>query len=84
MLDHKIIVKFVNIRDQLYKKYKKSLINLTLKEKYINYRNILNRLIRNRKINDFKEIINKNRNDSKTLWNTVKSIHSKTTNVKIK
>lgn len=66
------LVNSIKTRDRLFQNYIKNPLNQELKQDYINYRNKLNALIKKTKHDYFKNKIEKNKFDSKNLWNVVK------------
>lgn len=73
------LVKSINTRDSLFAKLKKNPNNTILRERYKNYKTVLNKLIKKRKEDYYKDCINKTKNNSKDLWNTVNLITNKST-----
>lgn len=70
------IVKSINKRDRMYKEYQKNINNKKLLNEFKKYKNYLNNLIKSTKINYYKTKIDKHKNDSRNLWNTIKDISS--------
>lgn len=68
------LVNSINKRDSLFAKLKKYPNNAALKANYINYKKALDKLIKKRKEDFYKSCINKTKNNSKDLWNTVNLI----------
>ncbi|CAK1597655.1 unnamed protein product [Parnassius mnemosyne] len=68
------IVNSIRKRDKMHKKLKKDLNNEQLGHIYRNYRNTLNRLIKQLKINYYKVLLEKNKGNMKETWNTIKEI----------
>lgn len=68
------VIKSISIKNSLYKKMLHNPINLQLKNQYNLYKNILSRLIKTCKINYYKKEINKNKYDTKHLYNCVNKI----------
>lgn len=64
----------INIKNTMYKNFKKNKNNALLKESYNNYKNKLHVLIKKAKIHYFKEQINQNKGNTSQLWKTIKSI----------
>lgn len=73
------LIKSINKRNYLYKEMKKnpSLENIT---NYKRYRNKLNDLIKNAKINYYQNKIEQNKNNATGLWNCLKEITQKNRN----
>lgn len=70
------LITSINERDKMYQQIIKDPNNRILKENYITYRNMTNNLIRKTKTQYFQKKIEKNKKDTKHLWNTVKEICS--------
>lgn len=67
------LINAINKKDELYKIMKKY-PTIENTNKYKNYRNKLNELIKKTKFNYYQKIINENKNSSSSLWNTIKEI----------
>lgn len=72
------LIKSINTKNELHRKYKNNPDNHAAKEEFITYRNYVNKLIKTTKSNFYKKQINLNKNNSKNLWSVVKSISSST------
>lgn len=68
------IVRSIRKRRKLFNSHKKNLNNELLKIIYINYRNTLNKLIKNLKKNYYKEQLLKHRGNLRETWNTIKEL----------
>ncbi|KAL4713123.1 hypothetical protein ACJJTC_004509 [Scirpophaga incertulas] len=68
------VVKSIRRRDKLHKQNKTHQGNEDLKQKFINYRNTLNKLIKSLKRNYYRQLLHKNRGNIKETWNTIKQI----------
>lgn len=68
------IMKSIETKNNLYTKHKKNPENGVLENEYKKYRNKLNLIIKNTKMDYYKSQINKNKNSSKNLWHCVKNI----------
>lgn len=68
------LVRSINKRDELYKKYKRKPDNTVAKNQFLTYRNQLTNLLRITKIEYYKNKIKENDKDPKKLWDTVKEI----------
>ena len=66
------LVTSIKERDRLFQNHIKHPLDEIRKQIYVNYRNRLNALIKKTKKYYFKNIIEKNKNCSKNLWNAVK------------
>lgn len=68
------IIKSIETKNNLYKKHKKDINNREQEKEYKTYRNKLNLIIKNTKIQYYRTQINNNKNNSKNLWTSVKNI----------
>lgn len=68
------IIKSIETKNQIYKRLKKNPDNREILTEYKNYRNRLNLLIKNTKIQYYKTQIDKNKSTSKNLWQCVRNI----------
>lgn len=71
------LIKSVEHKNKLHLRMQRYPGNINLQEEYKNYRNILTKLIKKRKREYYKNKIESEKNNSKTLWCTVNEIRKK-------
>lgn len=68
------VIKSIRKRDRMHKKLKFYLNNLEMKHKYLAYRNILKKVIKTLKTDYYTDKLNKNRDNIKETWKTIKEL----------